>query len=78
MDNIEGLRAMAESARDIARGSHHGKSREDLLLRYLGATFYEARHGRAKPEQVERVVARVEEHVREHGPITRHEEEQPR
>ena len=71
MSRIESSRASADARKDIVtKWSTTVAHEADGLLRYLGAVYYEARHGRANAEEVERAIAHVDEHVRAHGPIS--------
>jgi hypothetical protein len=70
LSSIESSRASAEARRNIAGKRSTTAAHEADLLRYLGAVYYEAQHGRANSEEVERAIAHVDEHVRAHGPIS--------
>ncbi|MGH4009100.1 MAG: hypothetical protein ACRDTH_13260 [Pseudonocardiaceae bacterium] len=70
MNNTESGRASAEARKDLSAKPSRTAAREDHLLRYLGALCYEAQHGRANPDEVQRVIAQVDDHVRTHGPIS--------
>jgi hypothetical protein len=70
VNSIGRQRAGAEARKDIAAKPGKEGRHEDELLRYLGAMYYEVRHGRANQEDLERTVTEVDTHVRENGPIS--------
>jgi hypothetical protein len=76
LSSVESSRAGAEARRDITNRGVTAAHEADLL-HYLGAVYYQAQHGRANSEEVERAIAHVEEHVRAHGLISM-PEKQPR
>ena len=70
MNSIGRQRAGAEARRDVAAKPGKEGRHEDELLRYLGAVYYEVRHGRGDQDDLERTVTEVDDHVRENGPIS--------
>jgi len=68
MNSIGRNRAGVEARDELASKPGEQGRHEDELLKYLGAMYYEVRHGQANPEDLERAVSEVDTHVRERGP----------